>query len=505
LSLGEPNSDQVQQLRGIFFQLCAQPASVLESETLEIKNWCSDDKQLGEKAAESSVCLANQKGGIVLLGIEDRGNGTRKFSRCRHSNVTAEWIAQRIQDGTVPPVEIAVVDASKLLQEVSSDSSVNCFAVFVTKSRHVGGHQTSGGVSKIRRGKDCRPYYSLTADDRTKAPIAFADEGCLSKPSIHWGIEQHKRKFGMASDQWESESGFLAHIGLIEAAGGNGHCVEDRISLAGLLLFGTESAIRHHCPGIETVVITPAGEERFHLNIVECFRQLCGSRNSILQAHCPHIPEACVKEVLINCYVHRDYRMNSPIVLRVNQDELEFTNPGALCTGLSADSLLYCTPVYRNFLLAEGARYLGLCDKVGRGIDAIYDGLLHKGLGFPIFENGESDFTTRISLNGSREFSEFLKRRSQSLGQLDEVIVLRYLFDREHASFRELCSAMQRSSEFGHKVLTVMKDKSMIEPSSALNLEWRLCSVIRSDIEHIFRDDQYRLEFEGLFGEQPLD
>jgi ATP-dependent DNA helicase RecG len=191
-------------------------------------------------------------------------------------------------------------------------------------------------------------------------------------------------------------------------------------------------------------------------------------------------------------------------LIRAGADDLEIENPGALCTGLSADSLLYCTPVYRNFLLAEGARYLGLCDKVGRGMDAIFESVLRNGLGFPMFESGENHFTTRISVAGSSEFQEFLRRRSQALGQLDEVIVLRYLFDRESATFRELCSVMQRSNDFGHKVLTQMRTKMMIEPASALNLEWRLCPIVRSDINNVFRDDQYNLEFEGLFGERRL-
>jgi hypothetical protein len=137
-------------------------------------------------------------------------------------------------------------------------------------------------------------------------------------------------------------------------------------------------------------------------------------------------------------------------------------------------------------------------------MDAIFESVLRNGLGFPMFESGENHFTTRISVAGSSEFQEFLRRRSQALGQLDEVIVLRYLFDRESATFRELCSVMQRSNDFGHKVLTQMRTKMMIEPASALNLEWRLCPIVRSDINNVFRDDQYNLEFEGLFGERRL-
>jgi len=495
-----------QTLRNIFAQLCAQPASVIESETLEIKSWCSGERQLAEKASDSSACLANARGGIVLLGIEDADIGMRKFSPCPHCNATPEWVNQRIQDSTVPPVEIRVIDAHSLLRQTTGLPNVDCIAVFVAKSRRIGGHQTIGGVSRIRHGKDCRPYYLAAEDDRSKAPVAFAKNDDLSVSSIRWGIQRHKKKFNVAGEQWETEIDFLAHIGLLDRTA---NCegapnADSAISLAGLLLFGTENALRRYCPGLETILITPMGERRFQANIVDSYRQLCDSRAAILPSLSQEIPDRCIRELLMNCFVHRDYRVNSPIVIRASHDVLEFENPGSLCTGLSSESLLYCTPVYRNFLLAEGARYLGLCDKVGRGIDGVYESVLEQGLGFPIFESGDNHFTARISMSGNREFREFVKRRSQALNQLDEIIVLRFLFDRESASFRELCSAMQRGNMFGHRILSEMVRKMMVEPVSSLNLEWRLSPVLRSDIQSIFRIDQYDLDFEKLFGEERL-
>lgn len=206
----------------------------------------------------------------------------------------------------------------------------------------------------------------------------------------------------------------------------------------------------------------------------------------------------------MNAYVHRDYRVSSPVVIRAADDAVEFENPGGLCTGLSSESLLHCTPVYRNFLVAEGSRFLGLCDKVGRGINAVYQGVLEQGLGFPIFEGGGSHFITRISLVGNREFQEFLKCRSQSLSILEEIIVLRFLFDRESASYRELCEVMQRGHSSGHKILSEMVRKSMVEADSSLNLTWRLCPIIRSGIQNIFKKNQYDLGFPDLFAEQKL-
>jgi predicted HTH transcriptional regulator len=144
---------------------------------------------------------------------------------------------------------------------------------------------------------------------------------------------------------------------------------------------------------------------------------------------------------------------------------------------------------------------LGLCDKIGKGIDEVYKGVLENGLGFPIFESGENHFAVRLSLEGCAEFSEFLKRRSQALAQLDEVIVLRLLYEREEVEFREICSVMQRGPQHGHRVLTEMCRKNMVEPLNNLNLCWKLSMVTRKDIQDIFNEGQYNFGFTDLFGD----
>jgi ATP-dependent DNA helicase RecG len=502
LTMNDQRIEQERQLRGIFTQLRTQPSSVVESETIEIKSWCRDGKQLAEKASESSACLANSHGGVVLLGIEDDDRGHGKFSKCKYSNVTCDWIVQRIQDSTVPPVEIKVVDASQLLQETTGVVGANCFAIFLSRSKRIGGHQTISGHSKIRSGKDCRPYYSAVVDDRSKVPVIGASVCDLSKPSIVWGMQQHKKKFNIASSLGENDIDFLAQIGLLELNPEEENSISIyQISLAGLLLFGTVDALKRYCPGLETIIETPLETKRITNNIVETYKQLCGSSSSLLPSLCPYIPDRCIKEILMNSFVHRDYRNYSPIIIRVSEQSLEFESPGSLCSGLSVESLLYCTPVYRNFLVAEGSRYLGLCDKVGQGINLVYQSVLQKGLGFPIFENGENHFTTRISVIHNGEFQEFLKRRVQSLTQLDEIIVLRFLLDRGTASFRELCAVMQRGTQAAHKILTEMKGKNMIESNSALNTEWKLSQILQNDIQNIFRDDQFSFGFGNLYGD----
>ena len=73
-----------------------------------------------------------------------------------------------------------------------------------------------------------------------------------------------------------------------------------------------------------------------------------------------------------------------------------------------------------------------------------------------------------IPLEGNKEFSAFIRRKTEASLTLDELIVLRFLYDKENATFAELYAVMQRSTDAGQKVLQEMFRKLMIEPVDGL-------------------------------------
>ncbi len=221
-------------------------------------------------------------------------------------------------------------------------------------------------------------------------------------------------------------------------------------------------------------------------------RDLCLTENAILRNRLPQIPTDVLKELVVNAYIHRCYRTPSPIVITISESTLEIKSPGELLTGLSVTNLIHGVPVYRNLLLADGARYVGLCDKIGQGIDLIFKGVLSRGLGFPEFESGNNLFVARIPLTSSPEFEKFLQKRSQILGQLDEVMVLSVLWRRDSATLEELALTMQRKPEYAQRVLGEMDKKLLLEVEG---YAYRLSSPVRQDIQAIFQSDQLSLDW----------
>ena len=63
---------------------------------------------------------------------------------------------------------------------------------------------------------------------------------------------------------------------------------------------------------------------------------------------------------------------------------------------------------------------------------------LSGGFDFPTFESRDNRFIVMLGLNRCEEFREIVRRRSQSLGQLEEILVLRLLRSKETATAAEL-------------------------------------------------------------------
>ena len=317
----------------------------------------------------------------------------KNFQSVRTSNVRPEWLSQRIHDNTVPPVEVHLKDISDVLSRITGTAYVNAFAVQVQKSKRPGGHQTIAGLAKIRDGNRCLPYY-YAEDDRTK--VVVTELAASYFMSIEWGIEQYCKKFGLSKDQWGSPYDFLLELGVLERYHPQGVSgTSFRVTLAGLLLFGKQAALRELFPCCESLVITPESDHRSLSNVVEIYRDLCAPRSGRLFELCRTVPPRMIKELVVNALIHRSYRVSAPMTITLSRSDLQIESPGELPGELTPDTLIHCMPIYRNFLLAEGARFLGICDKIGRGIDRVYEDVLSSGFGFPAFESSNGRFLGR--------------------------------------------------------------------------------------------------------------
>ena len=56
-------------------------------------------------------------------------------------------------------------------------------------------------------------------------------------------------------------------------------------------------------------------------------------------------PEVAVREALLNAFVHADYQLGGPIMVKQSSAKLEISNPGGFIGGISSDNILHHPPV----------------------------------------------------------------------------------------------------------------------------------------------------------------
>jgi ATP-dependent DNA helicase RecG len=106
---------------------------------------------------------------------------------------------------------------------------------------------------------------------------------------------------------------------------------------------------------------------------------------------------------------------------------LEITNPGGFIGGVTPENVLRHPPVHRNELLARAFQSVGLVNRVGLGVDRIFDGLLRFGKEIPRYTADESHVKLTIPLETHDEFALFVaqEERKKRRLELDDLLLLR--------------------------------------------------------------------------------
>src|ERR1035437_1211251 len=93
--------------------------------------------------------------------------------------------------------------------------------------------------------------------------------------------------------------------------------------------------------------------------------RLVGTQRQAIRA----IPEAAIRESLVNAIMHRDYRLDRAMIIAiatgVPANVYKVHSPGGFPPGVSAARLIATQSKPRNPALAEAMRVLGLAEKEG--------------------------------------------------------------------------------------------------------------------------------------------
>jgi ATP-dependent DNA helicase RecG len=450
--------------------LMATRATDLESQTLEFKTRGKDEKDFSRHLEEATVCLANADGGLVIFGVDDKKIGRAAFDTCRFGPVRADWVRSRIGQLTKPPVKCSLARASDVVANLPCAEARDLIIIEVFKRTSPTGHSTHDRVSYVRVDKECLQY-RIGDEDFTKGSLEHLDDRNLDWTSVEDTVRQREARSGELTELGHQSRDYLLEAGLLRISDhlGSRGDAQYFLSAAGLLLFGTEKSISTEFPAAQTVVaVEGPGNRPLTYMSSSNVASAIGRTIKLIQQHIPRseplLPDLVLRELLVNAYLHRCYRTQAAIQIDVRPGEIEIQNPGGLLGSLTLDALLYAPSIYRNGLLAEAARQFALCDKVGHGINMVYQNSIIYGFDFPLLKADHDTFSVIVNTIPDKPFASFIRDFASVLMlNLTELIVLRELRSRQRAGFAKLSARAQRPPEIMEKVLSGLQKRMIID------------------------------------------
>ncbi len=359
-----------------------------DSET-EFKGVVSDGFRIQARAlAREVAALANLRGGLIVVGVEDDGAVTGTGDRRQTDDLMLQ-VSQAVFDNVEPSLTCPI---RKVQLEGTNLLTVDVPAFAVSRPFAVGGRYPIRDASRVRNALpqeltrllesatfhlDERPVEGAAREDLDEGLItAFAERvgarGIVDERRERWlwaikcltpdaiptvaGV----LFFGREPERWRPE----ARVSAVRFEGTRvGAELADRVEISGPLpeqLVETRRFLDKHLDA-------PAR--------LEDFERVEGG-----------LPRLALREALANALAHRDYRASSQTRVFVFDDRVEIDNPGTLLNSLTLDNVREGISQPRNpvvsSLLARGRGR----ESLGIGIPVMFEEMRERGLPEPELE-----------------------------------------------------------------------------------------------------------------------
>jgi ATP-dependent DNA helicase RecG len=201
--------------------------------------------------------------------------------------------------------------------------------------------------------------------------------------------------------------------------------VDNQITFAALILFGSRAALGKHLAQSEVIVEYRSNEASVPYQQRVEYRQgffsfyddlwnLINLRNDrqsyqdgLFRYDIPTFSEGTVREAILNAVGHRDYRLGGSIFIKQFPRHLEVINPGGFPPGITSNNILdHQNP--RNRRLAEVFAKCGLIERSGQGMNRIFEESIRQSKPLPDFSQSD-EHHVRLILRGEVQNPAFIK------------------------------------------------------------------------------------------------
>ena len=461
------------ELRETLNQLDGATADELETEKLEFKSWKRSDshKRKMQIVRETVVGFANARGGTLILGVSDN---TRTKSEAIHGvgNLDIDNLRREIYDGTDPHILVDIDEAFE------KDARV----VSIRVPPGIPPHTTSEGLAKIRVGKHTQP---LSGTLLARLVIGSGSRDQTSEILNGVGIDAldpDQIELLRRDIRAEGTNPELANLPTPELLGALNLISGSDLTLAAVLLLGKQLEIIRHAPQHELIFVRFEDQTSYNfrrdfrdsiLETLSALRILFEANHRVTTVETdgfrhlelPDFSWLVVREAVLNALMHRDYFLHQSIHVNLHRDCVEVVSPGGFIGGVTPLNVLRHDPVRRNPLLASALQAIGLVNRVGLGVDRIYDELLRHGKSLPRYEVNESFVRLTIPTTTHSDFARFAAdtaRRGEQLDR-DDLIVLRSLITRGEHDRWSAARVLQLSDQEASNILVSLRQRGFLD------------------------------------------
>ena len=410
--------------------------------------------------AKDCVCFANSRGGVVIIGIEDKSESPPANQRIHDRNipdVIQKNIAHRtINVSVAVTIETAENNAEYIRLEVFRNvQTIAC---------------TTDGKYYIRIHDECSPVppdemARLAADKNAfvweeqitkRVPISRFDLtkrlDFLSDIRNSDRVSQFIKEMSdddILEHYFLHKRGFLTNLGIL--------WIGERQDRASLLYPPAIQVIRYDDQDakiwkllLDNFFKNPKELLSQVLNDVPDWQESIEISDGMFRKNIHFFPPEVVRELVVNALVHQTYTMRGDIFINIFPDKLEIHSPGRLPYGVTPKNIL-SRSVRRNEHLSKVFYDLGLMEKEGSGYDLVYANLLAAGKPIPVVK----EYDDRVMVIIRKQFVSkqiiHLMDRAKSEFNLKqrELITLGLLAQQQSYTATELSKILNQTKEYG--------------------------------------------------------
>lgn len=423
-----------------------------------------------DELARDAVAFANNKGGFLFIGIEDKSkalNDTFVYDEQKHYD-----LIKQVQDRTRPsitliPHKLTVDGIDLLVLEIP-------FTPFLCS--------TTKGEYLIRSNNGNR------AIQPNEMATLLSEKGAIVYDQKTWHMKD-----------WQDETRVVNLQNLIRVARPDSPYLKDNIedfndvlslvkedndlmlpTTTGVLFTGTDKALREFpYATIKYIRYFDNGTYRpyeWSGNLIEvadaCFAQLKAEIQQVemnfglFHDAIEDYSEVTIREVLINAIAHRDYSRQQIIEIRKYSDYIEFESPGRFPEGITTTNFLWKTNP-RNPEIMDIFRAIKYAEKAGSGWDKVFTELLSKGKAVPVAEEYDSSVVFRIEAGVVSEKLIELSLKYQQLSNkqptVEQLLILNELLKNKSCSFKQLEKVKFINVRQIHNALQILMEMEIVE------------------------------------------